>query len=55
MVETMCGEVYLIRQKKIFSKIVNKMTKHLIFPICFCQRETVFNFFLKFDQFEIDF
>ena len=23
----------------------SKITKHLIFPICFCQRETIFIFF----------
>ena len=22
----------------------SKMTKHLIFPICYCQRETIYNF-----------
>ena len=29
----------------------SKITKHLNFPICFCQRETIY----KFDKFDIDF
>ena len=29
----------------------SKITKHLIFPICFCQREKLY----KFDKLEIDF
>ena len=45
MVETMCCAVYLILQKKIIeNRDKSKITKHLIFPICFCQRETIFNF-----------
>ena len=32
-----------------------KITKHLIFPIRYCQRETIYFFFYKFDKFEIDF
>ena len=46
MVEAICCEVYLIRQKKIIeNRDKSKITKHLIFPICFCQRETIFIFF----------
>ena len=38
-------EVYLIWQKKIIeNRDKSKITKHLIFPICFCQREKIFNF-----------
>ena len=46
MVETMCWEVYLIWQKKIIdeSRDKTKITNDLIFPICFCQRETIFIF-----------
>ena len=41
----MYWEVYLIRQKKIIEKRdKSKITEHLIFPICFSQRETIFNF-----------
>ena len=44
MVETMCREVYLIWRKKITeNRDKSKITKHLIFPICFCQREIIFN------------
>ena len=32
----------------------SKITKYLIFPYCFCQRETFYIFF-KFDKFKIDF
>ena len=36
MVETMFWEVYLIWQKKIIeNRNQSKITKHLIFPICF--------------------
>ena len=28
----------------------SNITKHLIFPICFSQRETIYNFFYKFDN-----
>ena len=31
----------------------SKLTKHLIFSICSCQRETITHFY-KFDKFEID-
>ena len=45
MVETMCWEVYLIWQKKsIENRDKSKITKHLIFPISFSQRETIFIF-----------
>ena len=55
-VETMCLEVYLIWQKKIIeNRDKSKITKHLISPICNCQRETIFTFFSKFAQFEVDF
>ena len=48
--------MYLIWQKKIIeNRDESKITKHLIFPICFCQKETIFIFFFKFDKFEIDF
>ena len=48
MVETMCWEVYLIWQKKIIeNRDKSKITKHLIFPICFCQMETILIFFYK--------
>ena len=48
MVETMCWEGYMIWQKKIIeNRDKSKITKHLIFPICFCQRETIFIFFLQ--------
>ena len=51
----MCWEVYLIWQKKINeNRDKSKITKHLIFPINFCQREIIFNM-LKFAKFEIDF
>ena len=44
MVETMYWEAYLIWQKKIFeNRDKSKITKQLIFPICFCQREVIFN------------
>ena len=44
MVETMCWKVYLIWQMKIIeNRDKSKITKHLIFPICFCQRELIFN------------
>ena len=40
-------------QKKIIkNRDKSKITKLLIFPFCFCQRETIF---YKFDKFEIDF
>ena len=32
----------------------SKITKHLIFPICYCQRETIYIFY-KFDKLEDDF
>ena len=45
MEETMCWEVYLIWQKKIIeNRDKSEITKHLIFPICFCQREIIFIF-----------
>ena len=32
-------------KKKIAENLdKSKITKHLIFPICFCQREIIFNF-----------
>ena len=35
----------MIWQKKIIeNRDKSKITKHLIFPIFFCQRETIFNF-----------
>ena len=44
MVETMCWEVYLIWQKKIIeNRDKSNIIKHLIFPICFSQREMIFN------------
>ena len=40
----MCWEDYLIWQKKIIeNRDKSKITKHLIFPICFYQREIIFN------------
>ena len=55
IVETMCWKVYLIWHKKINeNRDKSKITKDLILPICFCQRETIFIFY-KFDKFEIDF
>ena len=46
MVEAMCWEVYLIWQKKIIENCDKSMiTKHLIFPICFFQREIIFQYF----------
>ena len=44
-----------LRKKVINNRDKSKMTKYLIFPICFCGRETFYNFFYKFDKFEIDF
>ena len=45
----------MIWQKKIIENCDKlKITKHLIFSICFSQRETNFIFY-KFDKFEIDF
>ena len=41
LLETMCLEVYLIWQKKIIEN--RDKSKHLIFPICFCQKEIIFN------------
>ena len=52
-----CAErsVYLIWQKNIIeNRDKSKITKHLIFPISFCQREILFNFY-KFDNIVIDF
>ena len=44
MVETMCLEVYLNWQKKIIeNRDKSNITKHLKLPICFCQREIIFN------------
>ena len=31
------------------------ITNHLMFPVRYCQRETIYFFFYKFDKFEIDF
>ena len=54
MDENMCWEVYLSWQKKIIeNRDKSKITKHLIFPISFRNREKIFNFY-KFDNFEID-
>ena len=43
----------LAKERKLSKIVIN--TKYLIFPICFCQRETFYNLFYKFDKFEIDF
>ena len=46
MVETKCREVYLILQKKIIeNRDKSKITEHLIFPICFCQKGDNFQLF----------
>ena len=46
MVETMCSEVYLIWQKKIIeNRDKSKITKHLIFPICFLSKVDNFQCF----------
>ena len=46
MVQTMCSEVYLIWQKKIIeNRDKSKITKHLIFPICFMSKGDSFQFF----------
>ena len=38
-------------EKKLSKIMINRRLQHLIFPICFCQRETIH----KFDKLEIDF
>ena len=46
MVGTMCGWLYLIWQNKfIENRDKSKITKHLIFSICFRQMETIYIFF----------
>ena len=45
------GLTDLVKKKVIENRDKSKITKHLIFHICFCQRETIY----KFDEFEIDF
>ena len=34
-------------KKVIENRDKSNFTKYLIFPICFCQRETFYNFFLQ--------
>ena len=45
------GLTDLALKKVVENRDKSKITKHLIFPICLCQRETI----NKFDKFEIDF
>ena len=46
----------LAKDKKLSKIVINRrLPNKLIFPICFCKRETFYNFFYKFDKFEIDF
>ena len=42
------------KKKVIENRDKSKITKYLIFPFCFYQRETLYIFY-KFDKFEIDF
>ena len=44
----------MLKKKIIENRDKSKITKHLIFLICLCQREIIFNID-KFAQFEIDF
>ena len=34
-----------LRNKVIDNRDKSKMTKYMIFPVCFCRRETFYNFF----------
>ena len=44
-----------LANKFIENRDKSKNTKHLIFHICFRQRETIYDCFYKFDKFETDF
>ena len=45
----------LAKKKVIENRDKSKINKYLIFSFCFCQRETFYFFFYKFDKFKIDF
>ena len=49
------GLTDLAKKKVIENRDKSKIAKYSIFPICFCQRETFYNFLYKFDKFEINF